>query len=165
MNSFLLDSRALVHRYFPSPRTPLLDHLFARCAYQHLVCSVLEVADMVATLVRRQHQGLLTPVLLSAALLQVRLDVMQAPGILKLATENKTIEACFGLLETHRLGCLDGIFVQMARELAGGLRNRGDDLVVVTPKKRLLQVLHAEGLKTFDPETQSQADLDALLGP
>jgi hypothetical protein len=116
-------------------------------------------------LVRKHQQGRLTPGLLSAARLQIRLDILQSPKVVKLAAGNKTLEDCLDLLDTHRLGCLDGIFVQMALELAGGLRNKGDDLIVVTPKKRLLQVLHAEGLKAFDPELQTQTDLDALLGP
>ena len=41
----------------------------------------------------------------------------------------------------------------------------GDDLVLVASDQRLLRAAQAEGLVTFDPETQSQADLDALLMP
>ena len=36
-------------------------------------------------------------------------------------------------------------------------------IVVVTSDKRLLKACQAEGLTIFDPETQSQADLDALI--
>ncbi len=40
-----------------------------------------------------------------------------------------------------------------------------DDSVLFTPDPRLLQVAQAEGLVTFNPETQTQADLDTLLAP
>jgi hypothetical protein len=49
--------------------------------------------------------------------------------------------------------------------LAQYLRNRGDDLVLVASDLRLLVAAQAEGLFTFNPETQGQAALATLVGP
>jgi hypothetical protein len=49
--------------------------------------------------------------------------------------------------------------------LVAQLRAGGDDLVLVASARRLVQAGQAEGLTTFYPETQTQADLDALLAP
>ena len=165
MNFFLLDSRALVKRYLPEPATQLLDRFLTSCKNRRLIGSLPEAPDMVAGLVRKQKQGRLTPALLSAVLFQLERDFLHNTEYGKLPAEDAIIEDCFTLLDRHGIGCLDGIFVRMALELAGKLRTKGDDLVGVTPKKRLLQVLRAEGLTTFDPERQTQAELDALLGP
>jgi hypothetical protein len=49
--------------------------------------------------------------------------------------------------------------------LAQHLRGRGDDLILVAADQRLLRAARAEGLGTFDPETQDQAALALLVGP
>jgi len=48
---------------------------------------------------------------------------------------------------------------------ANQLRGSGHDLVLVSSGRRFLQVARAEGLLTFNPETQTQAELDVLLRP
>jgi len=50
-------------------------------------------------------------------------------------------------------------------EIDKQLHSIGNQLVLVSSDQRLLKAAQAEGLFTFDPETQSQADLDALLAP
>ena len=42
-------------------------------------------------------------------------------------------------------------------------RKVGDELVLVASDHRLLRAAQAEGLTTFNPETESQTELDALL--
>ncbi|MGH9845023.1 MAG: hypothetical protein ACREEM_40425 [Blastocatellia bacterium] len=39
----------------------------------------------------------------------------------------------------------------------------GDDLVLVSADSRLVRAAKVEGLFTFDPETESQPALDALI--
>jgi len=43
------------------------------------------------------------------------------------------------------------------------LRAGGNDLVLVAADHRLLKAARAEGVLAFDPEAQTQPDLDALL--
>jgi hypothetical protein len=55
--------------------------------------------------------------------------------------------------------------VRIGLDHAASLRAAGHDLVLVSSKRRLLQVARKEGLVTFNPEIQTQADLEALLRP
>jgi hypothetical protein len=45
------------------------------------------------------------------------------------------------------------------------LRAAGNDLVLVARDRRLLRAAQAEGLLTFDPENQTEPELDILIGP
>ena len=55
--------------------------------------------------------------------------------------------------------------LRSALDLVASLRVNGDDLLLVTCDRRLLRAAVSEGLTTFDPNVQSAADLDAVLGP
>jgi hypothetical protein len=55
--------------------------------------------------------------------------------------------------------------LRIALDLVSAFRSRGDDLVLVAADRRLLQAARAEGLVVFDPETQTQTELDMLLAP
>jgi len=43
------------------------------------------------------------------------------------------------------------------------VRPAGDDIVLVAFDRRVLRAAQAEGLQTFNPETDTQAYLDALI--
>lgn len=55
--------------------------------------------------------------------------------------------------------------LRVALDVAHPLRNQRDDLVLVASDQRLLRAARAEGLVTFNPETQDQAALATLLNP
>jgi hypothetical protein len=69
------------------------------------------------------------------------------------------------LIDRHSVNSTDGIILRAALDLAAALRARGDRLIVVSCDTRLLKASTTEGLATFNPESQSETDLDALLGP
>jgi uncharacterized protein (DUF934 family) len=69
------------------------------------------------------------------------------------------------LILTHSINSTDAILLRSALDFAGQLRAAGHDLVLVVSDRRLLAAARAEGLATFNPETDANADLDALLGP
>jgi hypothetical protein len=165
MNSFLLDAQALGKRFIPEQGTPLIDHLFARCPRRRLLCAMIAVADVVAMFVRRRQQGLFTPVLFSSAMLQLLLGILQPKTFPKLRSDNALIRKALDLLDRYELPPGDAIVLQTAINRASRLRSAGNELILVTPDPRLLPAAQGEGLRTFDPEAQTQADLDALLGP
>jgi hypothetical protein len=47
--------------------------------------------------------------------------------------------------------------------IARSKRRVGDDIVLVASDQRLLRAASAEGLMTFDPESQTVADLNRLV--
>jgi hypothetical protein len=49
--------------------------------------------------------------------------------------------------------------------LAASSQSKGDDLLLVSSDLRLLNAARKEGLTIFNPETESEAILDTILGP
>ena len=69
------------------------------------------------------------------------------------------------LIIKHSINATDGVVLRVALDLAQHLRVPGDDLVLVSSDKRLLHSAQAEGLLAFNPESQDQATMAALVGP
>jgi hypothetical protein len=65
--------------------------------------------------------------------------------------------------DAYAVNATDAVLVQAALDYAASLRAHADDLAVVLSDQRLRKACLSEGLLAFDPETQSQADLDALI--
>ena len=76
---------------------------------------------------------------------------------------NALVVSALAFIETHSLNATDAILLRSALDLAGELRSVGNDIVLMASDQRLLRAAKAEGLSTFNPETQSEADLNALL--
>jgi predicted nucleic acid-binding protein len=165
MHRFVLDASALVKRYATEVGTPLLNHLFHRAGRPRLACPMLGAAEVAATLVRKRNRGDLTPTVFTAAMLAFQSEVLNAADFLKLSADNALILRSIPLADRHSINANDAVVLLSALDLALSLRTAGDDLVLITADQRLLRAARAEGLVTFDSETQPQADLDALLGP
>lgn len=165
MNFFLLDASALVKRYYAEIGAVLVDHLFARATRDRLACLMLGVAEVAATLIRKRNGGLITAAACVTAMAYLRKEVLAAADFTKHASDNPLIDASILLLEKHPINSNDAILLQAALSLAPFLQAAGNNLVLVASDQRLLRAAQAEGLTTFNPEIQTQADLDALIGP
>jgi len=55
------------------------------------------------------------------------------------------------------------VILRSVLDLVATLRATGDALVLVTSDQRLLRAAQVEGVLTFDPTTQTESDLGALL--
>ncbi len=165
MNSFLFDGSALVKRYAPEPGDAVVDHLFTQVSRDRLMCLMIGAAEAAAALVRKRNQGVLTPAMFMAATAELRAEVVDAPDFFKFASDNATITRSIPLTDTHAINATDAIVLQTAMQSASQMRPAGNDLVLVACDRRLLRAAQAEGLLTFDPETQTQAELDVLIGP
>jgi hypothetical protein len=126
---------------------------------------MLGAAETAATLVRKRNQGAFTAAAFLTATGELRAEVVDAADFTKLASDNPTILASIPFSEKHAINSTDAIVLQHAIRLASQLRIAADDLVVVATDRRLLRAAQAEGLLTFDPENQTRAELDALIGP
>jgi hypothetical protein len=164
MNLFFLEARALAKRYITERGTDLLDHLFSRVKRERLACLLADVAEVTAMVVRRRQSGRLTGVLADAALLHLHLDTQPGTPMRKLVAGEADLRAAVPLVETYRLGGREGLVLQMALADATSCRTAGDDVVLLTTDRPLLRAARRERLTTFDPETQTQAELDALIG-
>ncbi|HKI34937.1 MAG TPA: hypothetical protein VKA46_23980 [Gemmataceae bacterium] len=142
-----------------------MDQLFTRVARDRLTCLMLGAAEVAAALVRKRNGGVISPADFSAAMRDLRAEVLDAADFAKPPSDDVLINASVPLLEKHSINATDAVVLLAALRLAAQLRAAGRDLVLVACDRRLLRAAQAEGLLTFDPENQTQAELDALLSP
>lgn len=165
MNLFLFDASALTKRFVPETGSALIDHLFACVTPDRLGCLMLGAAEVVASLVRKRNRGQLSQRTFAVALAEVRTQVLDEPSFQKLPADNPLIDAAIPFLDKHSINATDAVVLRTAAVQRVELRDGGNDLVLVASDLRLVRAARAEGLLAFDPETQPQSDLDALLGP
>src|SRR5262249_709497 len=132
---------------------------------ERLMCLNLGMLEVISVFVRRSNAGLLTSSELNQALTDFRTEVMDAVPFAKVVLTGPTVLAAIPLIQTYSVNSTDALVLRSALDAGVTLRAAGNDLVLVSSDKRLVKAAQAEGLRTFDPETQTQADLDALLGP
>jgi predicted nucleic acid-binding protein len=165
MNVFFLDGSALGKRYVAEPGTPLVDHLLDHVAADRLIVLNVGFAEVVSILVRRRNAGVLSNATFSQALLHLGQEIIHAANLRKVEPTNPLVIAALNHIQNHSVNSTDAIVLHAALGVAHILRTRGDDLVLVASDQRLLRAAQAEGLATFDPESQDQAALAALIGP
>ena len=164
MRLFFLDASGLAKRYNPELGTPLINHLFTIVPLDRLYLFNVGITEVVSVLVRRKNAGQLSAVDYSQALVDFGAEIVSSRIVHKVAAGNAVVAAALSLIEVHSINGTDAIVLRLALDSAARLRP-ADDVVLVASDQRLLRAAQAERLLTFNPETQSQVDLDALLGP
>ena len=165
MRFFYLDASALAKRYARETGTPLLNHLFAHAPLDRLIVFNVSIAEVASVLVRKRNAGKVPAAAFAQAMINLAGEITNHAQVRKLTADNTLVNAAIPLIEQHSVNSTDGIILRSALDLAVQLRAASDDLTLVASDQRLLKAAQAEGLSTFDPGTQTQADLDALLGP
>jgi predicted nucleic acid-binding protein len=160
-----LDASALAKRYFPETGTAVLDHLFRRIPPERMVLLPVGLADVASILVRKRNAGLLTTVQLHRALTTMRTEVGVWSNVHIPFVHDHLADRAIDLIDRHSVNSTDAILLRSALDLATRYRANGVDLFLVTCDLRLIRAARAENLATFNPETQTEADLDTLLGP
>jgi len=121
------------------------------------------MGEVVSLLVRKRNAGLISTARLSQALADFDTEIVKATAVRKLIADDALVETSFALIQTHSINATDAIILRSAMNTANNLRATGDDLVLVASDLRLLRAAQTEGLAIFNPETQSLADLNALI--
>jgi predicted nucleic acid-binding protein len=160
-----LDASALAKRYAPEVGTLLLNHLMTRVPPDRLYLFNVGMAEVQSLLVRKKNAGQLLAADYSQAMVEFGTEIVSSRIVHKLVASNALVAAALSLIEVHSINATDAIVLRLALNLTARMRSVGHDVVLMASDQRLLRAAQAEGLSTFDPETQSQADLDALLGP
>ncbi|MCI0455545.1 MAG: type II toxin-antitoxin system VapC family toxin [Gemmataceae bacterium] len=165
MRFFYLDASALVKRYAPEAGSLLVNHLFAKAPADRLLVFNVGMAEVVSILVRKHNGGHLSAVALAQAVADLGTEIIHAAAVVKVAADDALVVSAIPLIRVYSINSTDALILRSALLIATNVRTAGNDLVLVTSDKRLLKAAQAAGLTTFDPETQTQADLDALLAP
>lgn len=160
-----LDASALAKRYVSEAGTPVVNHLFHRVPRDRMACLTLTTVEVVSIFVRKKNGNRITFGAFQQALKDFDNEVLGAAIFRKLTTTDVIVSGAIPFLDKHALNATDAIFLHSALDFATRLRAIGDDLLLIAADRRLLRAAQAEGVLTFDPESQTEADLDALLGP
>ena len=163
MNYFWLDASALVKRYVPEAGTSVVNYFFTRVPLQQMLCLLESVGEIISIFVRRRNGGAITGSGFNQAMLDFRFEVSFCAEVEKAYPTESQIAASWELIETHSINSTDAIILRCALDSAIELRGDGDDLILVATDTRLLRAAQAEGLHTFNPETDSQAILDTFI--
>jgi predicted nucleic acid-binding protein len=160
-----LDASALVKRYAPETGTPVLNHLFRRVAARDMLCLTLGTLEVFAIFVRKKNANVISLTAFNQAVTDFRAEIIDSAELTKLSATDPLVLAAFPHVQAHSLNSNDAVILCSALEAAVALRGRGDDLLLLTSDQRLQRAAGAEGLAVFNPEAQTEADLDVLLGP
>ncbi|MBI1928919.1 type II toxin-antitoxin system VapC family toxin [Candidatus Poribacteria bacterium] len=163
MNYFWLDASALVKRYVPETGTPVVNYLFSRVPLHQMICLLESVGEVISIFVRRRNTGAITITRFHQVKQVFRAEVSHCADVEKIYPTPGQITRSWELIELYSLNSTDSIILRCVLDKAIELRASGHNLVLVSADARLLKAAQAEGLLTFNPETDSQTALDAFI--
>jgi predicted nucleic acid-binding protein len=159
------DASGLVKRYVPENGSAVINYLFQHPSPVRFTCLSLGILEVISILVRKKNANVIPLALFQQTLLDFRNEIIDAPAVAKISATDPLVYAAASLVEKHSVNKTDAVILRSALDLAAQLRVTGDDLLLVASDQRLLRAAQAEGLATFNPEVQTQAELDVMLGP
>ncbi len=165
MNSFYLDASALVKRYVLEKGSPHVHAILDGVPHNRIFLLNVGAGEVVSILVRKRNAGSISTASFGQAYVDFEAEVLRAADIRKQSVSNRLALSSFPLIVAHSINSTDAIMLRSAFVIARKLRAGGDDLVLVASDQRLLRAAQAEGLITFNPESQDHAALAALIGP
>ena len=160
-----LDASALAKRYVVEQGTFVVNHLSRRVTRDDMMCLTLGILEVISIFVRKKNVSAIPHTAFNQAMTDFRSEVIDAANFTKVPATDSLVNAAASLVEKHSLNATDAVILRSVLDLVIVLRATGDDLVLVTSDQRLLGVAQVEGVLTFNPETQTEGDLDALLLP
>jgi predicted nucleic acid-binding protein len=163
-NSFHLDASALAKRYVPEPGSPQVDAILDSVPTGRIVLANVAVGEVVSIFVRKRNAGLLSPADFGEAMADFESEIVHAADVSKQPVSQRLVFSSLPLIVAHSINSTDALTLRSALAVARRLRAAGDDLVLVASDHRLLRAARAEGLSTFDPESQDLAALAVFLG-
>lgn len=162
MTSFFLDSSALVKRFMPETGSPSMDFLLENVKEHQIYILNIGYTEVVSVLVRKKNAGLVSEPQFNNALVNLRKEIIES-GKYVLPFDNSVTTDALALIVKHSVNSTDGILLQVALDIAQHLRIGGEKLALVSSDQRLLRAAQAEGLLTFNPETQALLVLATLV--
>jgi hypothetical protein len=163
--SFYLNASALAKRYVPETGSLLVDEIFDKVPGDRVYLLNVGVGEVVSILVRKKNAGAISDAYFRQALLDFEAEIVRTADINKIPISNRLATSCLSLIVTHSINSTNAVSLRSALAISQKLRAGSDDLVLVASDQRLLRAAQAEGLSTFNPESQDQAALAAFVGP
>ncbi len=164
-NSFYFDASSLAKGYVPEKGSAQVHAILNSAPGNPIYVLNVGAGEVVSIFVRKRNAGIISVAYFGQALVDFETEILRAGHISKVPVSNRLALSSFPLIVAHSVNSTDALILKSALAITRHLRSAGDDLVLVASDQRLLRAAQAEGLAIFDPETQDQAALAALLGP
>jgi predicted nucleic acid-binding protein len=160
-----MDASALAKRYVPEKGHELVDAILDTVPSNRVYFLNVGTGEVYSILVRKRNTASLSPVNFELATANFDDEIVDTAAVTRVPVTSRLITSSLPLILAHSINSTDALVLKSALAIARKLRRAGDDLVLVASDQRLLRAAQAEGLTTFNPETQDQATLTALLHP
>ena len=163
---FWLDASALIKHYISETGTHEMNHLFDSVPLYRMFCLLESVGEVISIFVRHKNDDRyrnVTKTLFNQIKQRFENEFIHRNEVgLVLPTEDQITDS-WELIEKHSINSTDAIILQCAIDYTNDLRPDGHRLILVSSDKRLIRAARSERMLTFDPETDTQTALDALI--
>ncbi len=157
MYYFYFDASGLVKRYTEEVGSDKVDFLFQNVPLNRLMCLAIGAAEVFSICVRKKNDGRITEQHFEQAVGYLDYEVINIESDFEtVPAQNVLIWESISLMDTHSINSVDAILLCSALDIAAGLRNENDELVLIASDQRLLRAAQTEGLLCFNPEADSQ---------
>ena len=163
MNYFWLDANAIAKRYVVEKGTPLINHFFSRVSAERMICLFDSMDETRFVIVKKRNRAEITSSEFNQAIQQFEAEVVNSTEIGQVDATIDQKKAARQLIHDYPINSSDAYILRCTLDKANELRIDGHNLILVSNDQALLEAAKSEGLRTFDPNTDSQAALDILI--
>lgn len=160
---FYMHPSALVKRYHDEEGTGLVNKLFEKleAGQGQFTASVWSIAESAAVLNRIKNLLRMKEDDFAAILVSFLSEIKQFHF---LAVNDERVLASIPYCLTHNINSSDGLHLKTLKDLEKAVSLLGGKVVLVAADKRFLRAAKDEGVATFDPEEDTEKELNDLLG-
>lgn len=163
MHYFYWDTSAFIKRFLPEAGTPVANHLFGRVPLNRMLSASVTMGELVSIVVRQRNAGRIPEELSADVMLEIEQSAIDHPEFNWLDTAYDDSRRSLSLILDHSINATDALVLRSALDVNTITQQIGDTLVLVASDARLVRAARAEGLTVFNPETDTEEQLDALL--
>ena len=157
---YFLDASALAKRYISESGTPLVNHLIRTVPEDRLILLIIGFGEILSILVRKKNSKQITESFYYRSVVEFEKEFLNNPKILIQSVTDDLVRNSLSLIESYSINATDAVILECALGIDCELRAKDDDLVLVTTDIRLSNAAKSSGLKVWNPETDSQVDLE-----
>jgi predicted nucleic acid-binding protein len=162
-NQFILDASALGKRYLMELGTPALNQFFSRVDPSRIAVLNVGILEVISIMTRSRNRGQITNNYFENALVAFANEIIESDAIVRFGARDSFVMSAAALIPKYSVNATDAIILHAMIELAKQLRQSGHAAVLISSDQRLITATQAEGIATFNPETNSTLELDELI--
>ncbi len=163
MVQVLWDTSALIKRFLPEPGDVLVDRIFAHVPIDQMSAVSLTMGELVSVVVRAMNAGRLRRNEATATLQGMDQSIVNHPSFGWIECDAEDIRRSLPLIVRHSVNGTDALVLWTGMNTVPWLQTAGSPVILVASDVRLVRAARKEGLTVFNPETDTEAQLDALL--